>query len=176
MFYSITFVLRNTDANEFVHLLISKWNLCSKRRIIFILILCVQFCHWSGAICRYFWVCIRRTERTVIKCLAKIGELFIMNSDRRSDDRKYVCGSLATPQGTVDGYQSGQKTEGSSVTFSYPRWPPIKAYLQSVVLKTRHSKTKTEARSTQNSKTKHPNLENEAPKSRKRSTQNSKPL
>ena len=36
------------------------------------------------------------------------------------------------------------------------------------------SKTKTEARSTQNSKTKHPNLENEAPKTRKRSTQNSK--
>ena len=44
------------------------------------------------------------------------------------------------------------------------------------------SKTKTEARSTQISKTKHPKLENEAPKSRKRSTyrkrstQNSKPL
>ena len=36
------------------------------------------------------------------------------------------------------------------------------------------SKTKTEARSTQISKTKHPKLENEAPKSRKRSTQNSK--
>ena len=32
-----------------------------------------------------------------------------------------------------------------------------------VVSKTKHSKTKTEARSTQNSKTKHPNLENEAP-------------
>ena len=102
------------------------------------------------------------------------GIIYITNSDRRSDDRKYVCGSLATPQGTVDGFQSGQKTEDSSVTFSYPRWPPIKAYLQSVVLKTRHSKTKTEARSTQNSKTKHPKLENEAPKSRKRSTQNSK--
>ena len=46
-----------------------------------------------------------------------------------------------------------------------------------VVSKTRHSKTKTEARSTQISKTKHPKLENEAPieneapKSRKRSTQ-----
>ena len=56
-----------------------------------------------------------------------------------------------------------------------------------VVSKTKHSKTKTEARSTQNSKTKHLKLENEAPKSRKRSTrkrstyrkrstQNSKPL
>ena len=32
-----------------------------------------------------------------------------------------------------------------------------------VVSKTKHSKTKTEARSTQSSKTKHPNLENEAP-------------
>ena len=40
-----------------------------------------------------------------------------------------------------------------------------------VVSKTKHSKTKTEARSTQISKTKHPKLENEAPKSRKRSTQ-----
>ena len=39
-----------------------------------------------------------------------------------------------------------------------------------VVSKTKHSKTKTEARSTQISKTKHPNLENEAPKTRKRST------
>ena len=39
-----------------------------------------------------------------------------------------------------------------------------------VVSKTKHSKTKTEARSTQISKTKHPKLENEAPKSRKRST------
>ena len=39
-----------------------------------------------------------------------------------------------------------------------------------VVSKTKHSETKTEARSTQNSKTKHPNLENEAPKTRKRST------
>ena len=53
---------------------------------------------------------------------------------------------------------------------------------QGVVSKTKQSKTKTEARSTQNSKTKHLNLENEAPKSRKRSTyrkrstQNSKPL
>ena len=94
------------------------------------------------------------------------GIIFITNSDRRSDDRKYVCGSLATPQGTVDGFQSGQKTEDSSVTFSYPKWPAIKAYLQSVVLKTGHSKTKTEARITQNSKTKHPNLENEAPKTR----------
>ena len=43
-----------------------------------------------------------------------------------------------------------------------------------VVSKTKHSKTKTEARSTQISKTKHPKLENEALKSRKRSTQNSK--
>ena len=94
------------------------------------------------------------------------GIIYITNSDRRSDDRKYVCGWLATPQGTVDGFQSGQKTEDSSVTFSYPRWPAIKAYLQSVVLKTRHSKTKTEARSTQISKTKHLNLENEAPKTR----------
>ena len=86
------------------------------------------------------------------------GIVYITNSDRRSDDRKYVCGSLATPQGTVDGFQSGQKTEDCSVTFSYPKWPAIKAYLQSVVLKTGHSKTKTEARITQNSKTKHPNL------------------
>ena len=46
-----------------------------------------------------------------------------------------------------------------------------------VVSRTKHSKTKTEARSTQISKTKHPrfktkhpNLENEAPKTRKRST------
>ena len=40
------------------------------------------------------------------------------------------------------------------------------------VSKTKHSKTKTEARSTQISpKTKHPKIENEAPKSRKRSTQ-----
>ena len=43
-----------------------------------------------------------------------------------------------------------------------------------VVSKTKHSKTKTEARSTQISKTKHPKLENEAPKTRKRSTQISK--
>ena len=43
-----------------------------------------------------------------------------------------------------------------------------------VVSKTKHSKTKTEARSTQISKTKYPNLENEAPKSRKWSTQISK--
>ena len=43
-----------------------------------------------------------------------------------------------------------------------------------VVSKTKHSKTKTEARSTQNSKTKHPRLENEAPKTRKRSTQDRK--
>ena len=101
----------------------------------------------------------------VVIVLAKIGE-HITNSDRRSDDWKYVCDSLANPQGTVDGFQSGQKTEDSSVTFSYPRWPAIKAYLQSVVLKKRHSKTKTETRSTQISKTKHLNLENEAPKSR----------
>ena len=43
-----------------------------------------------------------------------------------------------------------------------------------VVSKTKHSKTKTEARSTQISKTKHPNFENEVPKTRKRSTQDSK--
>ena len=43
-----------------------------------------------------------------------------------------------------------------------------------VVLKTKHSKTKTEARSTQISKMKLSNLENEALKSWKRSTQNSK--
>ena len=43
-----------------------------------------------------------------------------------------------------------------------------------VVSKTKHSKTTTEARSTQISKTKHPKLENGAPKTRKRSTQNSK--
>ena len=49
-----------------------------------------------------------------------------------------------------------------------------KRTMLSVVSKTKHSKTKTEARSTQNSKTKHPNLENEAPKTRKRSTQISK--
>ena len=35
---------------------------------------------------------------------------------------------------------------------------------------------KTRKRSTQNSKTEHPNLENEAPKNRTRSTQNSKPV
>ena len=35
---------------------------------------------------------------------------------------------------------------------------------------------KTRKQSTQNSKTEHPNLENEAPKNRKRSTQNSKPV
>ena len=45
---------------------------------------------------------------------------------------------------------------------------------RSVVSKTKHSKTKTEAGSTQISKTKHPKLENEAPKSRKRSTQTRK--
>ena len=45
-----------------------------------------------------------------------------------------------------------------------------------VVSKTKHSKTTTEARSTQISKTKHPKLENGAPKTRKRSTQISKPL
>ena len=43
-----------------------------------------------------------------------------------------------------------------------------------VVSKTKHSKTKTEARSTQISKTKHPKLENGVPKTRKRSTQDSK--
>ena len=46
----------------------------------------------------------------------------------------------------------------------------LKFHWHPVVSKTKHSKTKTEARSTQNSKTKHPKLENEAPKSRKRST------
>ena len=54
-----------------------------------------------------------------------------------------------------------------------PNWDRYRLSLErmrSVVSKTKHSKTKTEARSTQNSKTKHPNLENEAPKSRKRST------
>ena len=40
----------------------------------------------------------------------------------------------------------------------------------------KHSKTKAEARSTQISKTKHPKLEDGAPKSRKRSTLNSKPV
>ena len=52
---------------------------------------------------------------------------------------------------------------------------------QTVVSKTKHSKRrpkheapKSRKRSTQNSKTKHPKLENEAPKSRKRSTLNSK--
>ena len=35
--------------------------------------------------------------------------------------------------------------------------------LETVVSKTKHSKTKTEARSTQTSKTKHPKLENEDP-------------
>ena len=43
-----------------------------------------------------------------------------------------------------------------------------------VVSKTKHSKTKTEARSTQISKTKHPRSKTKHPKSRKRSTQNSK--
>ena len=43
-----------------------------------------------------------------------------------------------------------------------------------VVSKTKHSKTMTGARSTQISYTKHPNLVNKAPKSRKRSTQISK--
>ena len=38
----------------------------------------------------------------------------------------------------------------------------------------KHSKTKAEARSTQISKLEHPNLENEAPKTRKRGTQISK--
>ena len=41
-------------------------------------------------------------------------------------------------------------------------------YHIAVVSKTKYSKTKTEARSTQISKTKHPNLENEALKTRKR--------
>ena len=51
---------------------------------------------------------------------------------------------------------------------------PLRRYSRWVVSKTKHSKTKTEARSTQISKTKHPNLENEAPKTRKRSTQDRK--
>ena len=42
----------------------------------------------------------------------------------------------------------------------------IFGYQKQVVSKTKHSKTKNEARSTQISKTKHPRLENEAPKSR----------
>ena len=42
--------------------------------------------------------------------------------------------------------------------------------LGGIVSKTTHSKTKTEARSTQISKTKYPKLVNEAPKTRKRST------
>ena len=46
-----------------------------------------------------------------------------------------------------------------------------------VVSKTKHWKTKTEARSTKHPKhPKHPNLEDEVPKTRKRSTQNSKPV
>ena len=44
------------------------------------------------------------------------------------------------------------------------------AYKTMVVLKMKHLKTKTEAWSTQNSKTNHPNLENEGPKTRKQST------
>ena len=44
----------------------------------------------------------------------------------------------------------------------------------SVVSITKHSKTKTEARSTQISKTKHPRSKRKDPKSRKRSTKNSK--
>ena len=43
-----------------------------------------------------------------------------------------------------------------------------------VVSKTKHSKTKTEARSTQISKTKHPKLENEAPNNSKTKTARSK--
>ena len=43
-----------------------------------------------------------------------------------------------------------------------------------VVSKTKHSKMKTEARSTQVSKTKHPRSKTKHPKTRKRSTQNSK--
>ena len=41
---------------------------------------------------------------------------------------------------------------------------------------TKHEAPKTRKRSTQDSKTKHPRLENEAPKTRKRSTQISKPV
>ena len=52
----------------------------------------------------------------------------------------------------------------------------IISHAMRVVSKTKHSKTKTEARSTQISKTKHPKLENEAPKTRKRRPQNSKLL
>ena len=53
--------------------------------------------------------------------------------------------------------------------------PVFTVYSEVVISKTKHSKTKTEARSPQNSKTKHPisktkhpKLENEAPKTRKR--------
>ena len=48
---------------------------------------------------------------------------------------------------------------------------PARCGFVEVVSKTKHSKTKTEARSTQISKTEHPKIENEAPKTRKRNTQ-----
>ena len=48
---------------------------------------------------------------------------------------------------------------------------PARCRFVEVVSKTKHSKTKTEARSTQISKTEHPKIENEAPKTRKRNTQ-----
>ena len=58
----------------------------------------------------------------------------------------------------------------------HAHWPLTYIFLtaHALVSKTKHSKTKTEARRTQISKTKHPKLENGAPKSRKRSTQDSK--
>jgi len=46
----------------------------------------------------------------------------------------------------------------------------LQVAITTVVSKTKHSKTKTEARSTQNSKTKHPRSKTKTPKSRKRST------
>ena len=60
----------------------------------------------------------------------------------------------------------------------HAHWPLTYIFLtaHALVSKTKHSKTKTEARRTQISKTKHPKLENGAPKSPKRSTQNSKPV
>ena len=48
------------------------------------------------------------------------------------------------------------KRNDKPVDFTWQKVDPV-------VSKTKHSKTKTEARSTQISKTKHPKLENEAP-------------
>ena len=58
----------------------------------------------------------------------------------------------------------------------HAHWPLTYIFLtaHALVSKTKHSKTKTEARRTQISKTKHPKLKNGAPKTRKRSTQISK--